>query len=108
MPSSSPDPAAATQRALVALSNGDAMQARDTLESVIAVSRADVLRLLAMAQPKIFDDTIEHEAWNRSDADRYSLIFDIWRPELSEDERACVAALCEAIDAYGDNTPWDA
>lgn len=56
----------------------------------------------------VFDDTMEHEAWNRSDADRYILIFDIWRPELSEDERACVAALCEAIDAYGNNTPWDA
>jgi aspartyl/asparaginyl beta-hydroxylase (cupin superfamily) len=55
----------------------------------------------------VFDDTMEHEAWNRSDADRYILIFDIWRPELSEDERACVAALCEAIDAYGNNTPWD-
>ena len=35
----------------------------------------------------IFDDTIEHEAWNDSDQDRVVLIFDIWRPELSEQEK---------------------
>lgn len=48
----------------------------------------------------IFDDTIEHEAWNRSDRDRVVLIFDCWRPELSEDERAAVTAMFEAVDAY--------
>lgn len=41
----------------------------------------------------IFDDSIEHEAWNDGDEDRVVLIFDIWRPELSEQERAEVAAL---------------
>jgi aspartyl/asparaginyl beta-hydroxylase (cupin superfamily) len=41
----------------------------------------------------IFDDTIEHEAWNTSDRDRVVLIFDVWRPELSEQERHEVAAL---------------
>jgi aspartyl/asparaginyl beta-hydroxylase (cupin superfamily) len=35
----------------------------------------------------IFDDTIEHEAWNDGGEDRVILIFDIWRPELSERER---------------------
>jgi hypothetical protein len=35
----------------------------------------------------IFDDTIEHEAWNDSAEDRVMLIFDIWRPELSEQEK---------------------
>ena len=34
-----------------------------------------------------FDDTIEHEAWNDSDEDRVVLIFDIWRPELTEEEK---------------------
>jgi tetratricopeptide (TPR) repeat protein len=47
----------------------------------------------------IFDDTIEHEAWNGSDEDRVVLIFDIWRPELGEDERRAVAAIFESIDA---------
>lgn len=41
----------------------------------------------------IFDDTIEHEAWNESDSDRVVLIFDIWRPELSEQERWELTAL---------------
>ena len=41
----------------------------------------------------IFDDTIEHEAWNNSPEDRIVLIFDIWRPELSESERDAVTAL---------------
>lgn len=41
----------------------------------------------------IFDDTIEHEAWNDSDEDRVVLIFDIWRPELSAQEREEVAAV---------------
>ncbi|MGQ3099431.1 MAG: aspartyl/asparaginyl beta-hydroxylase domain-containing protein [Sphingopyxis solisilvae] len=40
----------------------------------------------------IFDDTIEHEAWNNSNQDRVVLIFDIWRPELSAREREEIAA----------------
>ena len=46
----------------------------------------------------IFDDTIEHEAWNDSEEDRVILIFDIWRPELTAEERKAVAAIFEAID----------
>ncbi|MGQ0533301.1 MAG: aspartyl/asparaginyl beta-hydroxylase domain-containing protein [Caulobacteraceae bacterium] len=58
----------------------------------------------------IFDDTMEHEAWNRSEQDRYVLLFDIWRPDLSDQERAAVVALCEAIDSFGAGRPvaWDA
>jgi aspartyl/asparaginyl beta-hydroxylase (cupin superfamily) len=41
----------------------------------------------------IFDDTIEHEAWNDSNEDRVVLIFDIWRPELSAQERDEMTAL---------------
>jgi aspartyl/asparaginyl beta-hydroxylase (cupin superfamily) len=48
----------------------------------------------------VFDDTIEHEAWNDSGEDRVVLIFDVWRPELSEEERRSVAALFEAVDAF--------
>lgn len=49
----------------------------------------------------VFDDTVEHEAWNRGTSDRIILIFDIWRPELSEQERLAVTALFEAVDSYG-------
>ncbi|WP_018146924.1 aspartyl/asparaginyl beta-hydroxylase domain-containing protein [Henriciella marina] len=41
----------------------------------------------------IFDDTIEHEAWNRSENPRYVLIFEIWHPALSERQRQLVSDL---------------
>lgn len=47
-----------------------------------------------------FDDTIDHEAWNRSDRDRAILILDIWNPYLSDTERALIAALTAALDAH--------
>jgi aspartate beta-hydroxylase len=45
----------------------------------------------------LFDDTIEHEAWNRSDEVRVILLFEVWRPELSRAERELVQALFEGI-----------
>jgi aspartyl/asparaginyl beta-hydroxylase (cupin superfamily) len=48
----------------------------------------------------IFDDSIEHEARNPADRLRVVLLFDIWRPELSEAERRGVSAIFNAIDAY--------
>ncbi|HEY0943185.1 MAG TPA: aspartyl/asparaginyl beta-hydroxylase domain-containing protein [Steroidobacter sp.] len=48
----------------------------------------------------VFDDTIEHEAMNRSDQSRVVLIFDIWRPELTDGEREQVTALLTAIDSF--------
>jgi len=39
-----------------------------------------------------FDDTIEHEAWNRSAQARAILIVDAWNPYLTSDERELVAA----------------
>ena len=56
----------------------------------------------------VFNDTIEHEAWNRSGEDRYVLLFDVWRPELAEEERLGIAALCGAIDQYNGVTSWQA
>jgi len=57
----------------------------------------------------VFDDTIEHEAWNGSDAPRAILIFDIWNPYLSEAERAVVRAATEAVsDYYRTSTPESA
>ncbi len=44
-----------------------------------------------------FDDTFEHEAWNRSDRTRVVLIIDSWNPDLSEAERAAVTDLVCAI-----------
>jgi beta-hydroxylase len=36
----------------------------------------------------VFDDTLEHEAWNRSDRTRYVLHLDVFRPEVPLDDRA--------------------
>lgn len=49
----------------------------------------------------IFDDSIEHEAWNRGDATRIILLFEIWRLEISADERRALTAVFGAISAYG-------
>lgn len=40
-----------------------------------------------VARAWAFDDTIEHEAWNRSDQLRAILIFDVWNPYITEIER---------------------
>ena len=53
----------------------------------------------------VFDDTMEHEAWNGSDRTRVILLFEIWRPEITEEERGLVAAMFEAIDAYSGQKP---
>ena len=44
-----------------------------------------------------FDDTFEHEAWNRSNQTRVVLIIDSWNPDLSDVERAAVTDLVSAI-----------
>lgn len=48
----------------------------------------------------VFDDTYEHEAWNRSDRIRVVLIFDLWNPHLTEVEREAVAALVSAMGDF--------
>jgi aspartate beta-hydroxylase len=51
-------------------------------------------------QAWVFDDTIEHEAWNNSDTPRAILIFDIWNPLLSAAERDLARAATEVVGAY--------
>lgn len=46
----------------------------------------------------VFNDTIEHEARNEGSGTRIVLIFNIWRPELSADERSMVTALLESLN----------
>jgi len=54
-------------------------------------------------QAFVFDDTIEHEAWNDSDDWRAVLIIDAWNPFVTAAEREMVAALTEGVNAfYGD------
>jgi aspartate beta-hydroxylase len=54
----------------------------------------------------IFDDSIEHEAWNGSGELRAILLFDVWRPEITADERTLVSALLKSVNAYGPQRKW--
>ncbi len=55
----------------------------------------------------VFDDTIEHEAWNDSGEMRAILIFDIWSPRLSADDRLLITELMVAIDDFNGGAQGD-
>ena len=48
----------------------------------------------------VFDDTIEHEAWNDSDKPRAILICDVWSPALSDEEREMIVRVTTAMDRF--------
>lgn len=54
-----------------------------------------------------FDDTIEHEAWNRSDQMRAILIFDVWNPHITPTERDLLRQFY-AVAAQVDGAPASA
>ncbi|MEY4375777.1 MAG: hypothetical protein RJB26_327 [Pseudomonadota bacterium] len=58
-----------------------------------------------LGQAWVFDDTIEHEAWNDSDKVRVILICDIWNPFLSPEERTAIAAVIAATDTFNGTQP---
>jgi aspartate beta-hydroxylase len=47
-----------------------------------------------------FDDTYEHEAWNRGERTRVVLIIDVWNPYLTAAERDAVAVLVGALGDF--------
>jgi aspartate beta-hydroxylase len=53
-----------------------------------------------MGEAWVFDDTIEHEAWNDADAMRVILILDVWSPFLSEREKTMISKMMTARSAY--------
>lgn len=55
-----------------------------------------------------FDDTFEHEAWNRSDKVRAVMILDSWHPDLTEAEREAIAFLVGAIGDFNQAAKVDA
>jgi aspartyl/asparaginyl beta-hydroxylase (cupin superfamily) len=52
----------------------------------------------------VFDDTIEHEAWNDSDKLRVILMFDIWHPHLSSAERTLISAMSAGMNAFSETS----
>jgi aspartate beta-hydroxylase len=64
------------------------------------------VRAWQKGQAWVFDDTIEHEAWNDSDETRIVLIFDIWNPLLTSAERDLARALTLGLGQfYGADAP---
>ena len=57
-------------------------------------------RAIVAGKVMIFDDSIEHEAWNDSNETRVVLLFEIWRPELTAAECHALTAMFEAIGTY--------
>jgi aspartyl/asparaginyl beta-hydroxylase (cupin superfamily) len=56
----------------------------------------------------LFDDTIEHEAWNNSALTRVILLFEIDRPDISARELEAVREVFAAIDANSGRAPeWE-
>lgn len=45
----------------------------------------------------MFDDTFQHEAWNRSKENRLILLMDCWNPALTKVEKQAVTRLIESI-----------
>ena len=58
----------------------------------------ETVREWKVGEAFVFDDTIEHEAWNESDELRVVLIIDLWPPALSAEAREVISAV---IGAYG-------
>lgn len=56
----------------------------------------NTVRHWEMGQAWVFDNTIEHEAWNDADALRVILIFDVWNPYLSDGEKALITAMMQS------------
>lgn len=53
-----------------------------------------------MGEAWVFDDSIEHEAWNDADETRVIMIFDVWNPLLNEAEKEMVRVLLKAGNAW--------
>jgi aspartate beta-hydroxylase len=64
-----------------------------------AIRVGDETRAWEEGKAFAFDDTFEHEAWNRSDRTRVVLLVDAWNPYLTEVERIAVHDLVLAIGA---------
>jgi aspartate beta-hydroxylase len=47
-----------------------------------------------------FDDTFEHEAWNRSAKTRVVMLMDVWNPYLTDVEREALTSMIVAIAAF--------
>ena len=69
-----------------------------------AIRVGDETRAWTPGKCLIFDDSYEHEAWNRSEELRAVLIFEIWNPALTAAEREALAAAQAALSRFNRKT----
>lgn len=50
----------------------------------------------------LFDDAFEHEVWNDGDNERVVLLFDVWHPDLTQDEITAVQAMFQEVERMRD------
>ena len=50
-----------------------------------------------------FDDTFEHESWNESAEPRVNLLFEIWHPDLTDDEKGAITMAIAARKSWSDS-----
>jgi hypothetical protein len=59
---------------------------------------ADEIRTWKNGEVLAFDDSFEHEVWNRSSESRAILLVDVWHPDLSLTERAILEPTLKLLD----------
>lgn len=57
-----------------------------------------------MGEAWVFDDSIDHEAWNGSDQHRVILIFDVWNPLVTAAERDMIENMMLAYNEFNTDT----
>ncbi len=65
-----------------------------------ALKVAGIERAWRIDEVLIFDDTFEHEAWNRSPSERVILLMDTWHPDLHAEEREAIAEIVREIGVF--------
>jgi aspartate beta-hydroxylase len=65
-----------------------------------AIKVGGELRVWEEGQCFTFDDTFEHEAWNRGTSTRVVMLMDCWNPYLTQIEREALAPLIGAIGDF--------
>lgn len=65
-----------------------------------AIRVGDETRTWREGRCLVFDDSYEHEAWNRSTETRAVLIFEVWHPDLTELEKEAVRRVVATINEF--------
>ena len=54
-----------------------------------------------VGQPVFFDDCYQHNVWNHTPSDRVVLLFDMWHPDLTREEKLAIVDMFEHARTQG-------